>query len=183
MQFVELLLSVNGKLDCKVLLLLIFGGECSGWLLEFGMEIFVVVVFSQLLGCEVNDIDVDFFVFGGYLLLVMCLVVQFSCQLVWQVILGQVMVVLMVGKLSVLLVVDFSDEQVWCLGLDMFLLLCESDGLMLFCFYLVFGFVWQFSVLVCYFSLCWLIIGIQLLCLQGLMVSVVSFDEVCEYYL
>lgn len=35
------------------------------------METVVAAAFSQLLGCEVNDIDADFFALGGHSLLAM----------------------------------------------------------------------------------------------------------------
>jgi enterobactin synthetase component F len=37
--------------------------------------------FSQLLGCEVNDIDADFFALGGHSLLAMRLAAQLSREL------------------------------------------------------------------------------------------------------
>ncbi len=61
MQLAELPLSANGKLDRKALPLPTLGGERSGRPPEPGMETLVAAAFSQLLGCEVNDIDADFF--------------------------------------------------------------------------------------------------------------------------
>ncbi|MEN3204818.1 phosphopantetheine-binding protein [Klebsiella pneumoniae] len=48
------------------------------------METLVAAVFSQLLGCEVNDIDADFFALGGHSLLAMR-AAQLSRQLARQV--------------------------------------------------------------------------------------------------
>ncbi len=104
------------------------------------METLVAAVFSQLLGCEVNDIDADFFALGGHSLLAMRLAAQLSRQLARQVTPGQVMVASTVGKLSALLAADLSDEQARRLGLDTLLPLRESDGPTLFCFHPASGF-------------------------------------------
>ncbi len=111
MQLAELPLSANGKLDRKALPLPTLGGERSGRPPEPGMETLVAAVFSQLLGCEVNDIDADFFALGGHSLLAMRPAAQLSRQLARQVTPGQVMVASTVGKLSALLAADLSDEQ------------------------------------------------------------------------
>lgn len=100
MQLAELPLSANGKLDRKALPLPTLGGERSGRPPEPGMETLVAAVFSQLLGCEVNDIDADFFALGGHSLLAMRLAAQLSRQLARQVTPGQVMVASTVGKLE-----------------------------------------------------------------------------------
>ncbi|STV67987.1 enterobactin synthase subunit F [Klebsiella pneumoniae] len=92
MQLAELPLSANGKLDRKALPLPTLGGERSGRPPEPGMETLVAAAFSQLLGCEVNDIDADFFALGGHSLLAMRLAAQLSRQLARQVTPGQVMV-------------------------------------------------------------------------------------------
>jgi hypothetical protein len=118
MQLAELPLSANGKLDRKALPLPTLGGERSGRPPEPGMETLVAAAFSQLLGCEVNDIDADFFALGGHSLLAMRLAAQLSRQLARQVTPGQVMVASTVGKLSALLAADLSDEQARRLGLD-----------------------------------------------------------------
>ncbi len=110
MQLAELPLSANGKLDRKALPLPTLGGERSGRPPEPGMETLVAAAFSQLLGCEVNDIDADFFALGGHSLLAMRLAAQLSRQLARQVTPGQVMVASTVGKLSALLAADLSDE-------------------------------------------------------------------------
>ncbi len=116
MQLAELPLSANGKLDRKALPLPTLGGERSGRPPEPGMETLVAAVFSQLLGCEVNDIDADFFALGGHSLLAMRPAAQLSRQLARQVTPGQVMVASTVGKLSALLAADLSDEQARRLG-------------------------------------------------------------------
>ncbi|HDS7107273.1 TPA: enterobactin non-ribosomal peptide synthetase EntF [Klebsiella pneumoniae subsp. pneumoniae] len=183
MQLAELPLSANGKLDRKALPLPTLGGERSGRPPEPGMETLVAAAFSQLLGCEVNDIDADFFAFGGHSLLAMRLAAQLSRQLARQVTPGQVMVASTVGKLSALLAADLSDEQAQRLGLDTLLPLRESDGPTLFCFHPASGFAWQFSVLARYLSPRWSITGIQSPRPQGPMASAASLDEVCEHHL
>ncbi|HCI6423899.1 TPA: enterobactin non-ribosomal peptide synthetase EntF [Klebsiella quasipneumoniae subsp. similipneumoniae] len=183
MQLADLPLSANGKLDRKALPLPTLGGECSGRPPEPGMETLVAAAFSQLLGCEVNDIDADFFALGGHSLLAMRLAAQLSRQLARQVTPGQVMVASTVGKLSALLAADLSDEQAQRLGLDTLLPLRESDGPTLFCFHPASGFAWQFSVLARYLSPRWSITGIQSPRPQGPMASAASLDEVCEHHL
>ncbi|HBX3773610.1 TPA: enterobactin non-ribosomal peptide synthetase EntF [Klebsiella pneumoniae subsp. pneumoniae] len=183
MQLAELPLSANGKLDRKALPLPTLGGERSGRPPEPGMETLVAAAFSQLLGCEVNDIDADFFALGGHSLLAMRLAAQLNRQLARQVTPGQVMVASTVGKLSALLAADLSDEQAQRLGLDTLLPLRESDGPTLFCFHPASGFAWQFSVLARYLSPRWSITGIQSPRPQGPMASAASLDEVCEHHL
>ncbi|WP_131076558.1 enterobactin non-ribosomal peptide synthetase EntF [Klebsiella quasipneumoniae] len=183
MQLADLPLSANGKLDRKALPLPTLGGERSGRPPEPGMETVVAAAFSQLLGCEVNDIDADFFALGGHSLLAMRLAAQLSRQLARQVTPGQVMVASTVGKLSALLAADLSDEQAQRLGLDALLPLRESDGSTLFCFHPASGFAWQFSVLARYLSPRWSITGIQSPRPQGPMASAASLDEVCEHHL
>ncbi|MFM4039268.1 enterobactin non-ribosomal peptide synthetase EntF [Klebsiella quasipneumoniae subsp. similipneumoniae] len=183
MQLAELPLSANGKLDRKALPLPTLGGERSGRPPEPGMETLVAAAFSQLLGCEVNDIDADFFALGGHSLLAMRLAAQLSRQLARQVTPGQVMVASTVGKLSALLAADLSDEQAQRLGLDTLLPLRESEGPTLFCFHPASGFAWQFSVLARYLSPRWSITGIQSPRPQGPMASAASLDEVCEHHL
>ncbi|HCI6113811.1 TPA: enterobactin non-ribosomal peptide synthetase EntF [Klebsiella quasipneumoniae subsp. similipneumoniae] len=183
MQLADLPLSANGKLDRKALPLPTLGGERSGRPPEPGMETLVAAAFSQLLGCEVNDIDADFFALGGHSLLAMRLAAQLSRQLARQVTPGQVMVASTVGKLSALLAADLSDEQAQRLGLDTLLPLRESDGPTLFCFHPASGFAWQFSVLARYLSPRWSISGIQSPRPQGPMASAASLDEVCEHHL
>ncbi|QNC85444.1 enterobactin non-ribosomal peptide synthetase EntF [Klebsiella quasipneumoniae] len=183
MQLADLPLSANGKLDRKALPLPPLGGERSGRPPEPGMETLVAAAFSQLLGCEVNDIDADFFALGGHSLLAMRLAAQLSRQLARQVTPGQVMVASTVGKLSALLAADLSDEQAQRLGLDTLLPLRESDGPTLFCFHPASGFAWQFSVLARYLSPRWSITGIQSPRPQGPMASAASLDEVCEHHL
>ncbi|HGK3810256.1 TPA: enterobactin non-ribosomal peptide synthetase EntF [Klebsiella pneumoniae] len=183
MQLAELPLSANGKLDRKALPLPTLGGERSGRPPEPGMETLVAAAFSQLLGCEVNDIDADFFALGGHSLLAMRLAAQLSRQLARQVTPGQVMVASTVGKLSALLAADLSDEQAQRLGLDTLLPLRESDGPTLFCFHPASGFAWQFSVLARYLSPRWSITSIQSPRPQGPMASAASLDEVCEHHL
>ncbi|VTN45271.1 Enterobactin synthase component F [Raoultella ornithinolytica] len=160
-QLAELPLSANGKLDRKALPLPTLGSERSGRTPEAGMETTVAEAFSRLLGCEVNDIEADFFALGGHSLLAMRLAAQLSRELGRQVTPGQVMVASTVGKLSALLASDLSDEQAQRLGFDAILPLRVGDGPTLFCFHPASGFAWQFSVLARYLSPRWSITGIQ----------------------
>ncbi|WP_368746819.1 phosphopantetheine-binding protein, partial [Klebsiella aerogenes] len=69
-------LSANGKLDRKALPLPSLSSERSGRPPQSATEMAVAAAFSQLLGCEVNDIDADFFALGGHSLLAMRLAAQ-----------------------------------------------------------------------------------------------------------
>lgn len=124
-QLPALPLSANGKLDRKALPLPTLSGERSGRPPEPGVETTVATAFSQLLGCEVNDIDADFFALGGHSLLAMRLAATLGRELERQVTPGQVMVASTVGKLSALLASDLSDEQAQRLGFDALLPLRE----------------------------------------------------------
>lgn len=182
-QLAELPLSANGKLDRKALPLPTLGNEQRGRPPEAGIETTVAQAFSQLLGCEVNDIDADFFALGGHSLLAMRLAAQLGRELDRQVTPGQVMVASTVGKLSVLLASDLSDEQAQRLGFDAILPLRVSDGPTLFCFHPASGFAWQFSVLARYLSPRWSITGIQSPRPEGPMMRAACLDEVCEQHL
>ncbi|EPV8391912.1 enterobactin non-ribosomal peptide synthetase EntF [Klebsiella aerogenes] len=176
-------LSANGKLDRKALPLPSLSSERSGRPPQSATEMAVAAAFSQLLGCEVNDIEADFFALGGHSLLAMRLAAQLSRELARQVTPGQVMVASTVGKLSALLASDLSDEQAQRLGFDALLPLRESDGPTLFCFHPASGFAWQFSVLARYLSPRWSITGIQSPRPTGPMASAANLDEVCEHHL
>lgn len=176
-------LSANGKLDRKALPLPSLSSERSGRPPQSATEMAVAAAFSQLLGCEVNDIDADFFALGGHSLLAMRLAAQLSRDLARQVTPGQVMVASTVGKLSALLASDLSDEQAQRLGFDALLPLRESDGPTLFCFHPASGFAWQFSVLARYLNPRWSITGIQSPRPTGPMASAANLDEVCEHHL
>lgn len=182
-QLAELPLSANGKLDRKALPLPTLGNEQRGRPPEAGIETTVAQAFSQLLGCEVNDIDADFFALGGHSLLAMRLAAQLGRELDRQVTPGQVMVASTVGKLSALLASDLSDEQAQRLGFDAILPLRVSDGPTLFCFHPASGFAWQFSVLARYLSPRWSITGIQSPRPEGPMMRAACLDEVCEQHL
>ena len=102
------------------------------------METLVAAAFSQLLGCEVNDIDADFFALGGHSLLAMRGgTAQPPAGAAGDP--GQVMVASTVGKLSALLAADLSDEQAQRPGWIRFCR-CASDGPTLFCFHPASGF-------------------------------------------
>lgn len=182
-QLSSLPLSANGKLDRKALPLPTLSRESDGRPPEAGVETTVAAAFSQLLGCEVNDIDADFFALGGHSLLAMRLAAQLSRELERQVTPGQVMVASTVGKLSALLVSDLSDEQAQRLGFDAILPLRESDGPTLFCCHPASGFAWQFSVLARYLSPRWSITGIQSPRPAGPMATAADLDAVCEHHL
>ena len=182
-QLPALPLSANGKLDRKALPLPTLSSERSGRPPEPGVETTVATAFSQLLGCEVNDIDADFFALGGHSLLAMRLAATLGRELERQVTPGQVMVASTVGKLSALLASDLSDEQAQRLGFDALLPLRESDGPTLFCFHPASGFAWQFSVLARYLSPRWSIVGIQSPRPQGPMATAADLDAVCEHHL
>lgn len=182
-QLAELPLSANGKLDRKALPLPTLGSERGGRAPEPGIETTVAEAFSQLLGCEVNDIEADFFALGGHSLLAMRLAAQLSRELGRQVTPGQVMVASTVGKLSAQLGSDLSDEQMQRLGFDAILPLRVSDGPTLFCFHPASGFAWQFSVLARYLHPRWSITGIQSPRPEGPMMNATNLDEVCEQHL
>ncbi|MFK3705155.1 enterobactin non-ribosomal peptide synthetase EntF [Klebsiella sp. NPDC088457] len=182
-QLAELPLSANGKLDRKALPLPTLDNARGGRPPEPGIEATVAQAFSRLLGCEVNDIEADFFALGGHSLLAMRLAAQLGRELDRQVTPGQVMVASTVGKLSALLASDLSDEQAQRLGFDAILPLRDSDGPTLFCFHPASGFAWQFSVLARYLNPRWSITGIQSPRPEGPMMRAANLDEVCEQHL
>ena len=183
LQLSELPLSANGKLDRKALPLPQLTSATSGRAPLPGTETQVADAFSQLLGCEVQDIEADFFALGGHSLLAMRLAAQLSRQFARQVTPGQVMVASTVAKLSALLDSDLSDEQAQRLGYETLLPLRESSGPTLYCFHPASGFAWQFSVLVRYLSPRWSITGIQSPRPNGPMETAATLDAVCEQHL
>ncbi|MGU3521883.1 enterobactin non-ribosomal peptide synthetase EntF [Enterobacteriaceae bacterium C23F] len=175
-------LSANGKLDRKALPLPELTQKAPGRAVESKTEIAVADAFSTLLGCEVQDVDADFFALGGHSLLAMRLAAQLSRTFARQVTPGQVMVASTVGKLSHLL--DSVDEaQAQRLGYEMLLPLRESDGPRLWCFHPASGFAWQFSVLARWLSPRWSITGIQSPRPEGPMAHANTLDELCEHHL
>ncbi|ROP59311.1 enterobactin synthetase component F [Enterobacter sp. BIGb0383] len=183
LQLSELPLSANGKLDRKSLPLPQLTSATSGRAPLPGTETQVADAFSQLLGCEVQDIEADFFALGGHSLLAMRLAAMLSRQFARQVTPGQVMVASTVAKLSALLESDLSDEQTQRLGYETLLPLRESSGPTLFCFHPASGFAWQFSVLARYLSPRWSITGIQSPRPNGPMATAATLDAVCEQHL
>ncbi|HKS33000.1 MAG TPA: enterobactin non-ribosomal peptide synthetase EntF [Enterobacteriaceae bacterium] len=183
LQLSELPLSANGKLDRKALPLPQLTSATSGRAPLPGTETQVADAFSQLLGCEVQDIEADFFALGGHSLLAMRLAAMLSRQFARQVTPGQVMVASTVAKLSALLASDLSDEQTRRLGYETLLPLRESSGPTLFCFHPASGFAWQFSVLARYLSPRWSITGIQSPRPNGPMETAATLDAVCEQHL
>jgi len=179
----ELPLSANGKLDRKALPLPTLTAKNPGRAPLPGTETSVARAFSQLLGCEVNDVAADFFALGGHSLLAMRLAAQLSRQFAREVTPGQIMVASTVGKLSTLLDSSSGDEQVSRLGYEPLLPLRESHGPTLFCFHPASGFAWQFSVLSRYLPARWSITGIQSPRPHGPMATAATLDAVCEYHL
>jgi len=182
LQLSDLPLSANGKLDRKALPLPELTVKAQGRPPETDTEWTIAAAFSALLGCEINDIEADFFALGGHSLLAMRLAASLSRHFARQVTPGQVMVAPTVGKLSALLASDISDEQAQRLGYETILPLRESHGPTLFCFHPASGFAWQFSVLARYLSPRWSITGIQSP-RPGPMQNGATLDEVIEHHL
>lgn len=182
LQLSALPLSANGKLDRKALPLPELAVKAQGRPPETDTEWTIAAAFSALLGCEINDIEADFFALGGHSLLAMRLAASLSRHFARQVTPGQVMVAPTVGKLSALLASDISDEQAQRLGYETLLPLRESHGPTLFCFHPASGFAWQFSVLARYLSPRWSIIGIQSP-RPGPVQHCATLDEVIEHHL
>ena len=182
LQLSALPLSANGKLDRKALPLPELAVKTPGRAPESDAEQAIAAAFSALLGCEINDIEADFFALGGHSLLAMRLAASLSRHFALQVTPGQVMVASTVGKLSALLTGDMSDEQAQRLGYETLLPLRESHGPTLFCFHPASGFAWQFSVLARYLNPRWSITGIQSP-RPGPMEQCATLDEVIEHHL
>lgn len=182
LQLSALPLSANGKLDRKALPLPELTMKTRGRAPESDAEQAIAVAFSALLGCEINDIEADFFALGGHSLLAMRLAASLSRHFARQVTPGQVMVASTVGKLSALLGSDISDEQARRLGYETILPLRESHGPTLFCFHPASGFAWQFSVLARYLNPRWSITGIQSP-RPGPMQHCATLDEVIDQHL
>ncbi len=182
LQLSALPLSANGKLDRKALPLPELTMKTRGRAPESDAEQAIAAAFSALLGCEINDIEADFFALGGHSLLAMRLAASLSRHFARQVTPGQVMVASTVGKLSALLGSDISDEQARRLGYETILPLRESHGPTLFCFHPASGFAWQFSVLARYLNPRWSITGIQSP-RPGPMQHCATLDEVIDQHL
>ncbi|HFZ1709160.1 TPA: enterobactin non-ribosomal peptide synthetase EntF [Citrobacter sedlakii] len=182
LQLAQLPLSANGKLDRKALPMPELAPRAKGRAPLAGVETQVARAFSQLLGCEVNDIDADFFALGGHSLLAMKLAAQLSRIFARQVTPGQVMVASTVGQLAALLEAE-DDVQSQRLGFETLLPLRKGRGPTLFCFHPASGFAWQFSVLSRYLGSQWSITGIQSPRPQGPMQTCADLDAVCERHL
>lgn len=182
LQLSALPLSANGKLDRKALPLPELTMKTRGRAPESDAEQAIAAAFCALLGCEINDIEADFFALGGHSLLAMRLAASLSRHFARQVTPGQVMVASTVGKLSALLGSDISDEQARRLGYETILPLRESHGPTLFCFHPASGFAWQFSVLARYLNPRWSITGIQSP-RPGPMQHCATLDEVIDQHL
>jgi enterobactin synthetase component F len=120
LQISALPLSANGKLDRKALPLPELTSKTSGRAPQTETEMAVAQAFAGLLGCEVNDIEADFFALGGHSLLAMRLAAQLSRAFTRKVTPGQIMVASTVSKLSTLLDSQMSDEQAQRLGYETF---------------------------------------------------------------
>ncbi|MCK6957686.1 enterobactin non-ribosomal peptide synthetase EntF [Enterobacter kobei] len=183
LQLSALPLSANGKLDRKALPLPELTSKTTGRAPETDTEIGVAQAFAALLGCEVNDIEADFFALGGHSLLAMRLAVQLSRTFARKVTPGQIMVASTVSKLSALLDLKMNDEQAQRLGYEAVLPLRESHGPTLFCFHPASGFAWQFSVLARHLSPRWSITGIQSPRPEGPMQQCADLDGVIDHHL
>ncbi|MDU2785894.1 MAG: AMP-binding protein, partial [Enterobacter sp.] len=183
LQISALPLSANGKLDRKALPLPELTSKSSGRAQETETEVAVAQAFSALLGCEISDIEADFFALGGHSLLAMRLAAQLSRAFNRKVTPGQIMVASTVSKLSALLDSQLSDEQAQRLGFETLLPLREGDGPTLFCFHPASGFAWQFSVLARYLSPRWSIVGIQSPRPDGPMQQCADLDGVIDHHL
>ena len=183
LQLSALPLSANGKLDRKALPLPELTSKTTGRAPKTDTEIAVAQAFAALLGCEVNDIEADFFALGGHSLLAMRLAAQLSRTFARKVTPGQIMVASTVSKLSALLDLKMNDEQAQRLGYEAVLPLRESHGPTLFCFHPASGFAWQFSVLARYLSPRWSITGIQSPRPEGPMQQCADLDGVIDHHL
>lgn len=182
LQLSALPLSANGKLDRKALPLPSLAQKTAGRAPQTATEAVVAEAFSQLLGCDIQDIDADFFALGGHSLLAMRLAAILGQRTGRSVTPGQVMVSSTVGKLSALLDAG-DDEQAQRLGYEALLPLRTGTGPTLFCFHPASGFAWQFSVLSRYLSPRWSITGLQSPRPHGPMQTAATLDEVCEHHL
>lgn len=182
LQLAQLPLSANGKLDRKALPMPELTSRTKGRAPQPGSETTVAKAFSELLDCDVNDVEADFFALGGHSLLAMKLAAQLSRTFSRQVTPGQVMVASTVAQLAALLDTD-DDAEAQRLGFETLLPLRKSDGPTLFCFHPASGFAWQFSVLSRYLSPQWAITGIQSPRPQGPMQTAADLDAVCEHHL
>lgn len=183
LQISALPLSANGKLDRKALPLPELTSKSSSRAPETETEVAVAQAFSALLGCEISDIEADFFALGGHSLLAMRLAAQLSRAFNRKVTPGQIMVASTVSKLSALLDSQLSDEQAQRLGYETLLPLREGDGPTLFCFHPASGFAWQFSVLARYLSPRRSIVGIQSPRPDGPMQQCADLDGVIDHHL
>ncbi|WP_039056113.1 enterobactin non-ribosomal peptide synthetase EntF [Enterobacter sp. Bisph1] len=183
LQLDALPLSANGKLDRKALPRPELTVKKGARPLNAGMETVVAQAFAELLRCEVNDAQADFFALGGHSLLAMRLAALLSRQCQRQVTPGQIMVASTVEKLAAQLEQTLSAEQAGQIGFETLLPLRESDGPTLFCFHPASGFAWQFSVLARYLAPRWSITGIQSPRPNGPLQQAANLDEACEQHL
>lgn len=189
LQLSELPLSANGKLDRKLLPLPELTVQTISKVPTSDTEIAVARAFSQLLGCQINDVQADFFALGGHSLLAVRLAAQLSQHFAQPVTPGQIMVATTVEKLSALLVADQHNAHTQNMGYETILPLrigkSSPAGKIptLFCFHPASGFAWQFSVLSRYLDPHWSIIGIQSPRPDGAMSAATTLDDVCDQHL
>ncbi|RJT26234.1 enterobactin synthase subunit F [Buttiauxella izardii] len=176
-------LSANGKLDRKALPLPELAQRGAGRAPESSLEITIADAFAQLLGCEIQSIEDDFFALGGHSLLAMRLAAQLRKTLARPITVGQVMVASTVGQLAETLAQDQSEEEANRAGFDAVLPLRKSSGPTLYCFHPASGFAWQFSVLQRYLDPRWSITGIQSPRPNGPMQQAENLAQVCEAHL
>ncbi|RPH29736.1 enterobactin synthase subunit F [Buttiauxella warmboldiae] len=176
-------LSANGKLDRKALPLPEMALRGTGRAPESSLELTVADSFAELLGCEIQSVDDDFFALGGHSLLAMRLAARLRQTLAQPVSVGQVMVASTVGLLAETLAQGLSEEEASRAGFDAVLPLRKAGGPTLYCFHPASGFAWQFSVLQRYLDPHWSITGIQSPRPYGPMQQAESLDRVCEIHL
>ncbi|HKM98457.1 MAG TPA: enterobactin synthase subunit F [Buttiauxella sp.] len=182
-QLDEFPLSANGKLDRKALPLPELALRANGRAPESTLEIVIADAFAQLLGCEIQSVDDDFFALGGHSLLAMRLSAELRRTLARPVTVGQVMVASTVGQLAQTLAQQHSEEEASRAGFDAVLPLRKSHGPTLYCFHPASGFAWQFSVLQRYLDPRWSITGIQSPRPSGPMQQAENLAQVCELHL
>lgn len=187
LQLEQLPLSTNGKLDRKALPLPQLTSNKLGRAPQSAIELIIADAFSQLLACDIEDVQADFFALGGHSLLAMRLAALLNQKLVrqgtQQVTPGQIMVASTVEKLAALLESPLAEGQAQRLGYESLLPLRDGKGPILFCFHPASGFAWQFSILARYLDPRWAIIGIQSPRPNGPMAMASCLDEVCDQHL
>lgn len=180
-QLSSLPLSANGKLDRNALPLPEMSVAGSGRAPHSALEVTIAAAFSQLLNCDITDVNADFFALGGHSLLAMRLAALLRETLGKEVTVGQVMEASTVESLAARL--RAGDSNAADAGFGALLTLRDGSGPRLFCFHPASGFAWQFSVLQRYVGKPWAITGIQSPRPDGPMATARDFNELCEQQL